>query len=63
MEYSSKRQFGVSSRGWVNRVLDWETNGLGSTPEGDIFGNFFSFFFKLAPKNRSVKVSLVGFFF
>ncbi len=57
-----RRQLGVSSCGLVNRVLDWETNGLGSIPEGVIFGNFFSFFI-LAPKNRSVNVSLIGFFF
>ncbi len=62
MEYSLKRQLGVSSCGWMNRVLDQETNGLRSIPEGVIFGIFFLFFFKLAPKNRSVKVSLVGFF-
>ncbi len=62
MEYSLRRQLCVSSCGWVNRMLDWESNGLGSFPEGVIFGNFFLFFFKLAPKNRSVKVSLVTFF-
>ncbi len=44
-------------------MLDWETNGLGSILVGFIFGNFLSFFFfKLAPKNRSVKFSLVAFF-
>ncbi len=62
MEYSLKRLLGVSSCGWVNGVLDWETIGLGSISEGVSFGNFFFFFFKLAPKNRSVKVSLVFFF-
>ncbi len=62
MEYSLRRQFDVSSWGWVNSMLDWETNGLGSIPGVLFLENLFSFFFKLAPKNRSVKVSLVSFF-
>ncbi len=41
MEYSLNRQFGVSSCGQVSRVLDGETNGLGSIPKGVIFGIFF----------------------
>ncbi len=44
----------------MERVLDWETYGLGSIPESVTFGIFF---FLLALKNRSVTVSLVGFFF
>ncbi len=63
VEYSLRKQLDVNSCGWVNKVLDWETNGLDSIPGSVIFGNFFLFFFKLAPKNRSVKVSLVVFFF
>ncbi len=62
MEYSLRRRLGVSCCGWVSIVLDWEINGLGSTLDDVIFGNFFYFFFKLAPKSRSVKVNLVGFF-
>ncbi len=62
MEYCLNRQLGARSCGWVKRVLELETNGPGSIPEGINFGNFFSSFFKLAPKNRSFKVSLVGFF-
>ncbi len=62
MEYSLRRQLGGSSCGGVNRVLDWETNGLGSIPEGVIFG-FFFLFFLTCPQKQSVKVSLVGFFF
>ncbi len=50
MEYSLRRQLGVSSCGWVRRMLDWATSGLGFIPEGVIYGNFFPFFFKLAPK-------------
>ncbi len=52
MEYSLKKQAGMNDSGWVNWMLDWETNDVGSIPEGVIFGNFFFFFFyKLAPKN------------
>ncbi len=52
MEYSLRRQLGVSICGRVEGVLYWETSGLGSIPEGVIFGNFFPFFFKLAPPKR-----------
>ncbi len=63
MEYSLRKQLGVSCCGWVNGVLDWETNGLGSILGGEgLFLEIFSFFFKLAPKNRSVKFNLVAFF-
>ncbi len=41
MEYSLKRLFGMSSCGWVDRMLDWENDGLGSGPKEVIFGIFF----------------------
>ncbi len=41
MEYSLRSQVGVSSCGWVERVLDWEICGLGPIPGGVTVGNFF----------------------
>ncbi len=63
MEYSLRRQFGVSCCGWTNRVLDWETNGLGSIPKGVVFGIFFLFFFlNLLPKTGQSRLVWFGFF-
>ncbi len=66
MEYRLKRQAGASNCGWVNWMLDWETNDVGLWV---LFLEIFFFFINLppktilSPKNRSVKVSLEFFFF
>ncbi len=60
MEYSLRRQLGVSSCGWVERVLDWETYEFGSIPEGVTFGNFF---FNLPPKTGQSRLAWLVFFF
>ncbi len=49
MEYSLTKHFSMNSCGWVDRVLDWETRGLGSTPGGITFENF-CFFLNVPPK-------------
>ncbi len=62
MECRLTRQFGANSYGWVDRALNWESNGLGSISGEVTFKFFFLVFFKLAPKNRSVKVVCLFFF-
>ncbi len=52
----------MSNCGWVNRVLNWETNGLGCIHEGVIFGQFFSFFLNLPPKTSQLRLVWLGFF-
>ncbi len=56
MEYSLERPFGVSSCGWVDRMLDWETDGLGSTP----VLNFF--ILNLPPKTGQSRLAWLVFF-
>ncbi len=48
---------------WVNRVLDWEINGLASILVGVIFGKIFFFLFlNLPPKTGQSSLVWLLFF-
>ncbi len=53
MEYSLSRRVGVNICGSVDRVLNWDTDGLGCTPEDVALNIFFFFFFNL-PQNELI---------